>query len=198
VSSKYFLKYMNRALEKFEHEEKIISIHGYMYPVRDTLPEIFFLRGADCWGWATWKRGWDLLERDGAALKRKIESADAVYRFNFYNSYPFFEMLEGQIEGRNDSWAILWHASAFVNQKLTVYPGKSLVHNIGNDNSGTHNANTDHYNVTLSLTEINLDRENAELTDNLTAVSAIASYFFETHSKFGILKSFVKKYLWRN
>ena len=28
------------------------------------IPETFFVKGADCWGWATWKRGWDLFELD--------------------------------------------------------------------------------------------------------------------------------------
>lgn len=47
-------------------------------------------------------------------------------------------MLEDFIEGKNSSWAIRWYASAFLNDKYTLYPGKSLVKNIGLDNSGTH------------------------------------------------------------
>ena len=58
VTSPYFLSYMNQGLQLYEKEEKVISLHGYMYPVKARLPETFFLRGADCWGWATWRRGW--------------------------------------------------------------------------------------------------------------------------------------------
>ena len=47
-------------------------------------------------------------------------------------------MLEDQVAGRNDSWAIRWHAACFLAEMLTLYPGRSLVHNIGNDASGTH------------------------------------------------------------
>lgn len=57
VTSPYFLQYMNEALDYFANNEKVISIHGYVYPVEDSLPEAFFLPGADCWGWATWRRG---------------------------------------------------------------------------------------------------------------------------------------------
>jgi len=46
-------------------------------------------------------------------------------------------MLEDQISGKNSSWAIRWYASAFLRDKLTLYPGRSLVRNIGYD-SGTH------------------------------------------------------------
>lgn len=61
VTSPYFLNYMNDSLEMYKDEDKVISIHGYMYPVKEKLPETFFLQGADCWGWATWKRGYYLL-----------------------------------------------------------------------------------------------------------------------------------------
>ena len=65
-------------------------------------------------------------------------------------------MLEGQIKGRNDSWAVRWHASAFLADKLTLHPGRSLVHNIGNDASGTHCGESDTHDVVLSTSSIDL------------------------------------------
>jgi len=62
VTSPYFLKFMNEALEFYKDAEKVVCVHGYIYPIEAKLPETFFLRGADCWGWATWKRGWDLFD----------------------------------------------------------------------------------------------------------------------------------------
>jgi hypothetical protein len=47
-------------------------------------------------------------------------------------------MLKDQIAGRNNSWAIRWQASAFLRERLTLYPGVSLVRNIGNDGTGTN------------------------------------------------------------
>lgn len=47
-------------------------------------------------------------------------------------------MLEDQIRGKNNSWAIRWYASAFLKNKLTLYPKNSFVKNIGVDGSGTH------------------------------------------------------------
>lgn len=138
VTSPYFLRYMNDALEIYQNEEKVISIHGYMYPVKAQLPETFFLRGADCWGWATWKRGWDLFEADGKKLQAELKSRKLFFAFNMNGSFPFADMLEGQIQGRNDSWAIRWHASAFLKNKLTLYPGSSLLLNTGNDQSGSN------------------------------------------------------------
>ena len=71
-------------------------------------------------------------------------------------------MLEGQIKGINDSWAVRWHASAFLAGKLTLYPGRSLVHNIGNDSSGTHCGESADFDANLSGTQINLNNINSE------------------------------------
>ena len=143
VTSPYFLKYMNDGLRYYENAEDVISIHGYIYPMNDVLPETFFLRGADCWGWATWKRGWALFERDGKKLLNELQSRHAEYEFDFNGSYPYTRMLRNQISGKNNSWAIRWHASAFLRNKFTLYPGQSLVQNIGHDGSGTHCGSTD-------------------------------------------------------
>jgi hypothetical protein len=47
-------------------------------------------------------------------------------------------MLKAQQEGKVDSWAIRWYLTTFLMQGLTLYPGRSLVRNIGFDGSGTH------------------------------------------------------------
>jgi hypothetical protein len=181
VTSTHFLRYMNEALKKYEYEEKVISVHGYIYPVQTTLPETFFLIGADCWGWGTWKRGWDCLIRDGLALKTQIENGNRLDRFDFYNSYPYMRMLDEQIRGKNNSWAILWYASAFVQDKLTLYPGTSLVQNIGNDNSGTHGSATNAYDVSVTSYPIDLSYS-PPLEDDIVVVNLISQYFRKNHS----------------
>jgi len=78
VTSPYFLKFMNEGLRKYQDDEQVISIHGYIYPLEQTLPETFFLKGADCWGWATWKRGWDLFESDGQSLLDELKRRNGL------------------------------------------------------------------------------------------------------------------------
>lgn len=137
ITSPYFLKFMNEALEIYKDEEKVVSIHGYIYPIKD-LPETFFIRGADCWGWATWKRAWFLFEPDGQKLLRKLKEKNLQKEADFNNSYGFTKMLKDQINGKNDSWAVRWYMSAFLEDKLTLYPGKSFVQNIGFGDEATH------------------------------------------------------------
>lgn len=138
LPSPHFLAYMNAALERYEHEARIVSIHAYCYPVAKPLPETFLLRGADCWGWATWRRGWEVYEPEGRMLLSEIKARGLEYAFDLDGSYPYTQMLEDAVAGRNDSWAVRWYASAFLRGLLTLYPGVSQVQNIGVDGSGMH------------------------------------------------------------
>lgn len=159
VTSPFFLKYMNEALDFYENEEQVISVHGYRYPVETELKEVFFLKGADCWGWATWKRGWDLMELDGQKLLDRFADEELKAEFNFDQSYPYMAALEQQAAGDNDQWDIRWYAAAFLAGKLTLYPGKSMVRNIGHDASGTHCAESNIFDVELAQSAVNVETE---------------------------------------
>lgn len=154
--SKYFLKYMNESLTTYENEEEVISIHGYTYPVKEKLPDTYFLRGADCWGWATWKNRWQIFEPDAQKLLNEILNKNLEYEFDFDGKLNNLKMLKRQIAGEVDSWAIRWHASAFLKNKFTLYPGCSLVDNIGTDGGGTHTKATKVYSTTIARNPINI------------------------------------------
>ena len=180
VTAPHFLAYMNEALLKYADDDRVISIHAYVYPVKGALPETFFLRGADCWGWATWRRGWSLFNPDGQFLLDGLTRKKLIFDFNFKNTYPFSKMLEGQIKGLNDSWAIRWYASAFLAAKLTLYPARSLLHNIGNDASGTHCIKINTYDNSLSLSPIDLQDIKVESSED--ARHLFEDFFRQTQS----------------
>lgn len=156
LTAPYFLRYMNEALDFYRNEEKVICIHGYLYPVRKKLPETFFVRGADIWGWGTWKRGWDLYESDGRKLLAELKERNLIREFNFDDSFDFAQMLERQGEGSIDTWDVQWYASAFLYDKLTLYPGRSLVQNIGFDSSGTRQGSTNIFFTKLTRTPVKI------------------------------------------
>lgn len=175
VTSPYFLSYMNEALNRFEHDEQVISIHGYVYPVEDVLPEAFFIPGADCWGWATWRRGWALFNSDGQALIKELKHRKLEKEFDFNGSYSYTKMLKNQVNGKNDSWAIRWYASAFLANKVTLYPGQSLVKNIGFDNSGVHCEYNSDFDVMLANKKVNMN--NISVKISTLALKSFENYF---------------------
>jgi hypothetical protein len=175
VTSPLFLRYMNNSLDLYENDEEVISIHGYTYPVKESLSDYFFLKGADCWGWATWGRGWKMFEADGKKLFDELKRRNLLEEFDFGCTYPYTKMLKKQIAGKNNSWAIRWYASAFINEKLTLYPGKSYVQNIGNDASGTHSRVTNQFEI--DKLNVNLPSGKIEISEDIRARRIISAYF---------------------
>ena len=57
VTSPYFLKFMNDALDYYADMPEVMHISGFRYPVKEfEKAQTFFLHVPLCWGWATWDR----------------------------------------------------------------------------------------------------------------------------------------------
>jgi len=150
LPSKYFLDFMIEGLKKYEKNNRVASIHGYLpnFQMETDMP--FFRRGADCWGWATWRNRWIEVEWNSKILLTNLRNQKLFKDFNLGNSYCFTCMLERQMKGEIDSWAIRWHASMFLQNKLTLYPNRSLVINFGFDGSGSHGGNNRFYETKMT------------------------------------------------
>jgi GT2 family glycosyltransferase len=154
ISSPYTLQFFNDALQRYESEDKVMHIGGYMYPVDPaTLPESFFLRSTSSWGWATWNRAWKFFEPDIEKLMNQFDSR-ARYEFEMEGSMNYWKHMRHFKAGKNNSWAIRWYASVFLNKGLSLYPSKSMIDNIGHDGSGVHSGLNDIYKVTINRTPV--------------------------------------------
>ena len=157
LPSANFLAYTNGGLALYEDVEHVASIAGFFFPGSAPLPDTFFIRGADCWGWATWARAWAEFEPSAQKLLNELRFRGLEHEFDFQGSYPYTQMLEDQISGKNDSWAIRWYASAFLRNRLTLYPRSSQIQNIGADGSGVHVGKSDAYHHDLWGTAVSLE-----------------------------------------
>ena len=174
VVSPNFLGFMNAALDFYEGSPLVGSIHGYWHPTYLLLPSTFFIRGASCWGWATWQRSWELFESDGQKLLQELINRKLTQLFDLDGSAEYTKMLKNQILGKNNSWAIRWHATMFLKGMLQLTPNKSLVKNIGFDGSGTHSMPTSIYNVEISKASIEICE--IPIEESLVARTGLSNY----------------------
>lgn len=130
-----FLEFMNTALRTFKAEADVYQISGFMYPHNRRLQPTGFLRATTSWGWATWHRAWRHYEADAEKLLERIRALDPD-AFNL-DGYSFhLEELSRNASGDLETWAVRWYASVFLRNGLCLYPHRSLVRNIGFDDSG--------------------------------------------------------------
>jgi hypothetical protein len=139
VTSPHFLSYMNDALARYENEDRVMQIAGYMFPMElDLKDDALFLPFTSSWGWATWQRAWRHFDAKGTGHQRLVDDQNLRRAFDLNGNYGYSRMLESQLRGETDSWAIRWYLSVFLMNGLTLYPKKTLVGNLGFDGSGVN------------------------------------------------------------
>jgi hypothetical protein len=135
-----FLTFMNEALSRFEHDERVYQVSGHMFDVPELRqqPDAMFLPLTTTWGWGTWARAWAHFDPLAAGWERMLSDRRFRRRFNFGGVYDYSVLMRRQMRGRADSWGIRWYWSVFRRDGLSLFPPRSLVRNLGQDGSGTH------------------------------------------------------------
>ncbi|UAL47155.1 sugar transferase [Sutcliffiella horikoshii] len=152
ISAPDFLTYMNDALKYYKDLEKIWSVSGYNIPIKipeNYKDEIYYSYRGCSWGWATWENRWSQVDWFVEDYEKFKKNKSLRKQFN-RGGRDMANMLDAQMEGNINSWAIRWCYSQWKKNLLTVYPVKSRIKNIGLDGSGTHSGVTSHYDVKLN------------------------------------------------
>lgn len=142
LPSASFFPYCAELLERYRHDERVMCVSGDNFQSgRAVTPfSYYFSRYSDTWGWATWRRAWNLFDgemtlwpafRDGGGLK--IWSAGDE-RFERYWTAIF----ESTSHGAPDAWDYQFLFACWAHHGLTCIPEKNLVSNIGFSTDATH------------------------------------------------------------
>lgn len=180
VVAPHFLKFMNDALETYADEPRVGHIQACDFTQDISLPHTFLIKWTGSWGWATWKRAWDLFNPNGQELLKQLEERHLTRTFDFNGNYPFTRMLRRQVAGKNNSWAIRWNATLFLNDILSLNVGRSLVNNDGFDGSGTHCGDDELYQSNLWMDPLEVQKIEP-VEENLEARQVFARYYHRTN-----------------
>jgi hypothetical protein len=135
------LAWFNRALDAYAKSEQVLHINGYQHYVpefRDRQQGVIG-RFVGSWGWATWNRAWRTFDQTAAGWEDLYRNEHLRSAFNQNDSFPLSNMLLEQMTGKSDSWAVRWFWTVFRSGGLTLSPPRSLIRNIGFDDTATHN-----------------------------------------------------------
>jgi hypothetical protein len=181
VVSPYFLRFMNDALETYKDEPRVGHIQACDFTQSPRLPETFLIKWTGSWGWATWKRAWEMFNPNGEELLAQLYERKLNKRFDFNGKYGFTRMLRRQTVGKNNSWAIRWNASLFLADILSLNVGRSLVSNEGLDGSGSNSFSHDPYRSKLWMKPLTVERI-SPIEENQEARKEFERYYGRTNS----------------
>ncbi len=140
IVSPCFLQYMNSALETYEDQTNIWSISGYapnLKSLHSYENDTWLGYRASSWGWATWENRWKTVDWNMSDYDSFLQDEERKAKF-LRGGADMLGMLDKQMNGYLDSWAIRWCYAQSKQDMLTVFPSKSYVINDGHDGSGTH------------------------------------------------------------
>lgn len=178
-----FLTYMNGALSAYRLEKRVFSISGYSFDLRSKEQNpnhMYFLNRGWSWGWATWRDRWEAVDWDVASYESFSKNKKERKAFAKGGS-DLNAMLDKQMSGKLDSWAIRWFYHQFKNNGLTLYPLGSKIYNNGFDADATHTSGSEKRYIPY------LDKEHSMEFDFPKQVVVSSDYLKKFQSKMGIL-----------
>jgi hypothetical protein len=140
VVSPFFLQFLNDGLERFDGERRVMQVSGHMFDVPRLREqrEGLFLPMTTSWGWATWKRAWDLFDPAATGWRDLLSDEPRRRRFDLDGHFAYSAMLQQQMRRDVGAWDIRWYYTVFARGGLALFPPRTLVLNAGLDGSGTH------------------------------------------------------------
>jgi hypothetical protein len=162
-----FFPFCSEILERYRHDKRVMEIGGnnFLDPGdRENEYSYIFSNNNYIWGWATWKRVWDLYEYDPTRfreIKRKHYLKNlfhSIYEWHYFK----WEFDRVFVPGRKSVWSYQLEFIRRINSGLTVVPGKNLVINVGFGEGATHTDKKDRMDFKWVLEEIEFPLKHPE------------------------------------
>lgn len=186
IAGKYFLKFMNEALDLYESEKKVYGVSGYQFsPSKEIKQSTYFLPIMSSWGYGTWADRWKKINFNGEELLKIVENRNIGNNLNF-GSIDYYRMLKDQVGNLNNSWAVRFYVFMYLENGLFLYPNKSLLLNIGFDGTGVHSgfSASSHYKNEKSYNnEIKLEKIEVGLNDEVVYNSKLGTFDLPPYKK---------------
>lgn len=143
IPSSSFFGFSSELLDTYAEEQKVGAISGNNFLLKSFLSadpsSYYFSRYVHIWGWATWKRSWNLY--DGEMLEwprlRETDWLQEMFPNKFESAY-WKGILDGVYNRGINTWDYQWLFSLWLNDKLSITPSKNLVSNIGTGPGATN------------------------------------------------------------
>ncbi|WP_041921303.1 glycosyltransferase [Ilyobacter polytropus] len=140
ITSPYFLEYMNNALKIYKNQDDIFVISGYsnISVPKEYKNEVYLAHISTSWGWAIWKDRWFSIVWEQNFYREILENKAKIKKYEKLIGNSRTSILKAQLKNKVDSWAIKKLYSQLEQGKMTLFPVKTMVRNIGMDGSGVH------------------------------------------------------------
>jgi hypothetical protein len=139
-----FFQYCSELLEKYRHDSRVMEISGNNLRPEDYGADDYsysFSNFNGIWGWASWRRAWNLYDFEMKEYKHVQRMKLLVYNSIFEKDY-FNWVFERTFLFPHITWDYQWEFVKRINSGLTIVPQKNLVVNLGFGEGATSTVGT--------------------------------------------------------
>jgi hypothetical protein len=143
-----FFPFCDELLERYRDDHRVAQISGATNQKgrRRGKHSYFFSRYNSVWGWASWRRVFDLYDVD---MRRWPELRDSNWLAGMIDGRALVDywtqVFEDTYERRIDTWDYQWIYSAWLHGMVSLVPNRNLVKNIGFGPGASHTPAHDPY-----------------------------------------------------
>lgn len=162
-----FLDYMNKALEKYKDDERVIFVCGYTpfdYKDKDN---IYFARQMFAWGFGSWIGKSKEIRKifNFELLKSLLTDFNSSWKLYQYSPVMLSRLMDEVIR-REYYGDVSYLCYSLLYDKYCMFPSKSLVRNWGNDGTGVHCKQADDSFINRSINQdISFDLDDVEVSE---------------------------------
>lgn len=139
-----FLEYLNKALEKYKDDERVVCVCGYSPFDYDGKENIYFAHQMFAWGYGRWigKMKKTVNFRNLEFMEKALKSIKASLKIYRYRPIILNRVMDQVIQKKRYG-DVSYTCFCLLKDRYCIYPSESLVRNWGYDGTGVHCKKTD-------------------------------------------------------
>ncbi|MHB8637145.1 MAG: glycosyltransferase family 2 protein [Fimbriimonadaceae bacterium] len=184
VPNASFWRFCTEMLERYRDDDRIASIAGsnYEFGKIERAASYHFSRHIYVWGWATWRRVWQNVDRSLDNWPELRESGWLADLLGSTASERFWsQKFDAARERSIDAWSYYMVYSALTRGQMSIVPSRNLTTNIGFGPDAVHTRKTSRYDrMATQELDFPLIHPHFEMVDE-TADRLVAAHAYSRH-----------------
>lgn len=137
-----FFQFCENLLDTYEADERITMISGMNYcsSIYSPAQSYYFSCHPGIWGWATWRRAWNLYDYEMQDFPKISQTDYLDYIFSNTSHQKFWHSVFEEMYEASEkvTWDYQWLFAQWANNGMAIAPSINLVSNIGHGSDATH------------------------------------------------------------
>lgn len=142
-----FFRFAHELLERYKYDQRVMMISGnnFQNGAKRGDASYYFSHYPNTWGWATWRRAWQLYDTNLTGLSQFVtNNCVAKIRPRKIEQRFWLRYFHSLYKGTRSAWDAKWLFAIWNAEGMAITPNVNLVQNVGFGQDATHTFSSDY------------------------------------------------------